>query len=416
MVKNSIGIPSDLRRVHRAIILSSIRSAPTGARAELARQTGLSAMAVSRIIRELIDAGLVEETGKLPTKSSPGRRQTDLRISPSGAYAIGVVISAFGHELAVFDAAGQSLAQRTLPFDAMQTAEQAIEATSKTIDALLSSAAIDIHRVLGIAIAIAAFVQPVTGTVIKAPYLGWHEIEFGRRLQIETGLPVVVENIADAMNMAEQMHGAAIGIGDVFLAHQSVTCGASYAHDGQLIRGAHFSAGQIGHIPVGETPLQCTCGNNACFNNHASGWAVLAQLGRIDSRRFEPGKIQTYAGALEHLVGSKPQQGSPEGNALFDAGYQLGLTMQSVALIVDPQAIVLTGKLSHASAYVKGCQSAWEDAPKRKGYKLPILKIGKVGALPAAGLLALQSFLFSPQLDLDRLLGYRPGISRGSLM
>ena len=398
------GVPSDLRRVHRSLVLRSVFAAPRGTRTQLAEETGLSAMAITRIVRELISADLIEEVGKRKRKGNPGRRQTDLRINASGAYVIGVVISAFGHEVALFDATGRLQSRRKMSFESVRTAEEAVEVTSLAILSLIKKAHIDAGRVLGIGIAIAAFVKTATGTVTKAPYLGWQQVELGQRIRERTNLPVTVENIADAMNMAEQAKGAAIALDDVFLAHQSVTCGASYAHQGQLIRGANFSAGQIGHLPVGESSLVCSCGDTKCFNSHASGWSVLARLGRINSRRFETGKIESYAKALIRLVEENPKRGTPEGDALYDAGYQLGRTMQDVALIIDPQAIVLAGKMTEASAYVEGCESAWRDAPAKHGYKPPKFIVGKVPAICAAGYLALDSFLYSPHLDIDGLM------------
>lgn len=407
MVINSThipGIPSDLRRVHRSMVLRKIFASPRGSRTQLARETGLSAMAITRIIRELIDASLIEEVGKRNRKGNPGRRQTDLRICPDGAYVVGVVISAFGHEVALFGATGQPIARRRLSFESIRTAEEAIEVASSTILSLVAEADVDTGRVLGIAIAIAAFVKTGTGTVTRAPYLGWQEVELGQRISERTLMPVVVENIADAINMAEQAKGAASGFGDVFLAHQSVTCGASYSHEGQLVRGANFSAGQIGHLPVGESSLICSCGDTTCFNTHASGWSVLANLERIDSRRFETGQIESYASALARLVEENPARGTPEGNALYLAGREFGRIMQNVALIVDPQVIVLAGKLSEASAYVDGCETAWRQAPTKHGYKPPKLIVGRVSAIGAAGYLALDSFLYSPQLDIDGLI------------
>ena len=372
-------------------------------------------MAITRIIRELIDAGLIEEAGKSNRKGNPGRRQTNLRICPSGGFVMGVVISAFGHEVALFGATGKSLARREMSFESIQTAHEAIDVASSTILAIVQEVNIDASRVLGIAIAIAAFVKTATGTVTSAPYLGWQQVELGRGISDRTNIPVVVENIADAINMAEQAKGAAVGFRDVFLAHQSVTCGASYSHEGKLVRGANFSAGQIGHLTVGESSLVCSCGDTRCFNCHASGWSVLARLERIDSRRFEAGKIKSYAMALARLVREDPKRGTPEGDALFLAGHQWGRTMQDVALIVDPQAIVLAGKMSGATAYVDGCESAWRDAPDKYGYKPPKLIVGQVPAIQAAGYLALGSFLYSPQLDLDGLIGDGPSTRRGEM-
>lgn len=398
------GIPSDLRRVHRSIVLRKIFSTAKGSRTQLAEETGLSTMAITRIIRELIEAGLIEEVSKKKRKSSPGRRQTELRICPSGAYVIGVVISAFGHQLAVFDASGNLVKHRHMSFKSISDADEVIETVSSTIISIIKDSGVNVDRIIGIGIAIAAIVKTTTGTVIEAPYLGWQEVELGRSIRESTGLPVTVENIADAINVAEQAKGETTGHEDIFLAHQSVTCGASYTHQGQLVRGANYSTGQIGHLPVGESSLVCSCGDTKCFNSHTSGWAVLARLGRIKSMKFETDNIESYARALTQLIEENPEIGTPGGDALYQAGYQFGRTMQNVTLIINPHSLVLAGKLSESPAYVNGCKSAWENPAAKLNYKPPRLIIGQVSAINAAGILALNSFFYSPQLNVEGLM------------
>lgn len=401
---SKIGLPSDLRRFHRSLVLKSIFTASRGSRPQLAEETGLSAMAISRIIRELISADLIEEIGKRDRKGSPGRRSTNLQINAQGAYVVGVVLSAFGHEVAIFDAVGAPITSKTLSFDAVRTSDEAVEVASNTILALIDEARVDTRRVLGIAIAIAAFVESETGSVIQAPYLGWKEVQLGQRIRDLTGLPVIAENISDAINMAEFGEGATVGIKDVFLVHQSVTCGASYTHDGRIVHGANFSAGQIGHLRVAESALVCSCGRTDCLNSHASGWSVLATLERIKSQNFETANVETYAKALAELVDENPGRDTTEGKALFQAGRYLGEMLQQVALIVDPQAIVVAGKLSEASAYVAGIQSVWVDHAVTPQFTPPKLIVGQVPAIRAAGFLALDEFVYSPQLVIDGLI------------
>ena len=215
---------------------------------------------------------------------------------------------------------------------------------------------------------------------------------------------MIAENISDAINMAEFAEGATIGIKDVFLVHQSVTCGASYTHRGQIVHGANFSAGQIGHLRVAESLLVCSCGRTDCLNSHVSGWSILANLGRVKSQKFEAENIETYAKALAELVDENPDQNTVEGETLFRAGQRLGETLQQVALIVDPQAIVVAGKLSEASAYVAGCQSVWADRAATSQFTPPKLIVGQVATIRAAGFLALGRFVYSPQLMIDGLI------------
>jgi predicted NBD/HSP70 family sugar kinase len=107
---------------------------------------------------------------------------------------------------------------------------------------------------------------------------------------------------------------------------------------------------------------------------------------------------------LAELVDEDPGRNTAEGEVLFQAGRHLGETLQQVALIVDPQAIVVAGKLSKASAYVAGCQSVWADRGATPQFTPPKLIVGQVAAIRAAGFLALDGFVYSPQLAIDGLI------------
>jgi predicted NBD/HSP70 family sugar kinase len=398
-------VPSDLRRIHRALVLERIFRSKETSRVQLAESTGLSAMAITRITRELIGAGLIEENQvtaphHLP---NPGRRRKELRIRPMGGHIFGVVISAFGHEIALFDAVGQICVQQSIPFRLMRSASSAIQATKEVIHKLIRTTNINPSRVMGIGVAIAAFVEPSTGKLHSAPYLGWRQVEFGSLLAQATSLPVVVENIAHAMNVAEHAKGVAVGLNDVFLSHQSVTTGSSYLHEGRLVLGASYSAGQIGHLPLKKSSLICSCGERTCLNNYVSGWAVLAHLGLTTSKVFEVKDLQKYANSLKALISDDPSLESKPGRVLFEAGYEWGVAMRNVALVVDPSAIILSGKLRESTAYVEGAKRAWLESIRKYGQRYSKLLLGERNSVDASGYLALRSFVYSNHLDVESL-------------
>jgi len=411
--KMKIGSPSDLRRVHRSLILRAIFSGTGHSRTQLAGQSGLSTMAITRIIRELIDVGVIKEMGKRNRDGNPGRKQTELSIQANGAYVVALVISAFGHEIAVIDASGNTVIKQKLLLSYTETSESCLRSISESITSLIDDAKIQKDRVLGIGVSIAAFVESSTGTVIKAPYLGWEAVELGREITQCTGLPLIAENIADAINLAEQTTNNLDNSAGVFLVHTSVACGASYTHQGDLVRGANFSAGQIGHLPVSNSELTCSCGASDCLNTHSSGWSVLAKLGRTNSKTYNPKNNDTYANALNELIAENPSDESPEGRVLYHAGKQLGNILRNISLIVDPGTIVLAGKLPESPAYVAGCKDTWAELSANQLRRAPQLITGHVAPIQAAGLLALNSFLFSPALDITSLSKVSEGAEKG---
>jgi predicted NBD/HSP70 family sugar kinase len=407
MVSNSLlraGGPSDLRRVHRSMVLRSIFSGTGFSRSRLAEEIGLSGMAITRIIRELISANLVEEVGKIERDGAPGRRQTDLQVRPSGAYVLGVVISAFGHEVAVMNAIGKTVAHRKVVISDVRDAQDTIEVVSAAINSLIDASGIDRGLILGVGVAIAAMVDSATGVVDHAPLLGWQDVPVGSEIARLTGYPVNVDSIANATNVTEQAVGAVREYSEVFLVHNSTTCGASYSQQGTLTRGANNSTGQIGHLPIGEGPLTCSCGARDCLDTRASGWSVLVQLGRVKSKRFKPKDVETYAKALSKLVAENSPEGTTEYDAVHKAGWHLGRALIDISLVIDPQAVVLAGQLSKLPAYEAGCLLAWSESAPKRLRKLPELIVGQIAPLQAATFLPLESRLYSPSLNIEKFL------------
>jgi len=386
------------------MVLRTIFAGSGHSRSQLAEETGLSAMAITRIIRELIRANLVKEVGKRDREGHPGRRQMDIQIQPTGAYVLGAVISAYGHEVAVMNAAGETLVRRKVVIDDIRDAHNTIEVISDAIGSLVDSAQINRELVLGIGVAIAALVDNTTGMVDSAPILGWQNVPLGTEIERLTGHKVHVDSIANATNLTEQSIGAVRDHRDVFLVHNSTTCGASYAQRGIVNRGANNSMGQVGHLPTRSGSLVCSCGANDCLDTHATGWSVLVHLGRINSKRFQPEDVEAYAIALSKLVAEKHPPGSAEYEAIHDAGWHLGQALITVCSILDPHAIVLSGQMSKLDAYEAGCRSAWSEQTATRLRKLPELIVGQISPLQAAAFLALDTRLYSPDLDIDYLL------------
>ena len=90
------------------VVLSSVQASEGISRVEIAKQTGLTAQTVSVIVRRLIQQGIIEEGGSLPSKG--GKPRTPLRINPTAAYAVGIHFDPLGVSMVVVDMTGQELA------------------------------------------------------------------------------------------------------------------------------------------------------------------------------------------------------------------------------------------------------------------------------------------------------------------
>ncbi len=128
---------------------------------------------------------------------------------------------------------------------------------------------------LTVGIAVAAQVDPRTGTVIHAPNLGWRDVPLARRVSEELGgVPVVVLNDARAATLAEWRFGAGRGSSDLFCMFLGTGVGGSAVIGGRLLDGGSHALGEIGHITVVVGGRKCHCPNWGCLEAYVGGWAI----------------------------------------------------------------------------------------------------------------------------------------------
>ena len=160
--------PASLRRTHRSLALNEILMSGGISRTGLATELGLSQMAMSRIVKDLFDAGLVEECGVEVRESGPGRRQRILRIRADGAYSAGIVLSAYSNEICINAANGDVLFSRSVPVSNITNSEAAVRKLAKALNKLIEKNNIPRQRIVGVGIAVAAQLDHANQSVVSS--------------------------------------------------------------------------------------------------------------------------------------------------------------------------------------------------------------------------------------------------------
>lgn len=404
MVINKIsrdGAPSSLRRMHRSFALRTLLQSGGLSRTGLAEQLGLSQMAVSRIVRDLMEADLVEETGIVLRENGPGRRQTQLQIRQSGTYAAGIVLSAYSSEVSIVNAGGGMVAHRVVPLDDIADGEAAMIGLAAALNTLIEELDISRRRIVGVGVAVAADLDPQNINVLHAGYLGWEPFNLVETVERTTGLHVIAENIVSALILAETSIGVARDLDSVVAVRTATSIGASILQHGQMVRGHGNRPGRIGHFPHKMTALTCSCGRQDCLNCTASGWSILARLGITGDARYDPAHVATYARAIDRLIDDK-QRDPGAADALRSAGGALAGALQILNQTIEPEAIILAGSMSRVPEYVEGIEMRLRDSTEG-GEALAKLRIGEVRAVRAAAMLVLLEKIYSPALDFESL-------------
>jgi predicted NBD/HSP70 family sugar kinase len=333
--------PLSVRQLNRLRVIETIYRHPTTSRAEITRHTGLARQTVSTVIDELLRAGIVEEHAA-PEDARPrntGRPPILLSLVPGAAFAVGLD---FGHEhirVAVCDLSGQPIVDDFSPAEVDHAPNESLDLAQELVRNALSSAGIEREDLLGVGMGLAAPINRKTGELEANGILpGWHGIRPAAEMAARLGVPVQLENDANAGALGEKLFGAGRGVDDLAYVRLSAGIGAGLILSGRPYHGSLGVAGEIGHVLTDRQGPICRCGNRGCLETIASPVAAAALVARSTGR---PVSIP----ALLELV-SADHRGAQR--AVADAGEAVGIVLATLVNIVNPQLLLVGGELAAA--------------------------------------------------------------------
>lgn len=197
-----------------------------------------------------------------------------------------------------------------------------------------------------------------TGTLRFAPNLPAGDgVDIAGRLAERLAMRVVADNDATCAAVAEWVVGAAAGTRDALVVTLGTGIGGGLVCDGRVMRGTNGFAGEIGHMVVDPSGPLCTCGKRGCWERFASG----SGLARLAREAAHAGRLSSVV----HLAGDDPEAvrgehvtaaattGDGEAQAVLDElGWWIALGLSNLALVLDPEVIVLGGGLVDALALI----------------------------------------------------------------
>lgn len=197
---------------------------------------------------------------------------------------------------------------------------------------------------LGVGVSAGAPADARSGRVFEAPNLpGWgHEpgVPLASILSNALkGLPVALENDADATALAEHRFGAGRGVDDMAFLTVGTGVGAGLILGGRLHRGADCAGGEVGHICVEPNGRLCACGLRGCVEAYASGPSLV---------RLALENGYTGDGSGQGVIAAARAGDSAALHALDTAGEMLGRGIAALCMMVNPARVVLGTLAVHA--------------------------------------------------------------------
>lgn len=249
------------------------------------------------------------------------------------------------------------------------------------------------HHVQAVGLGAAGFIDKAKTAVLFAPNLAWRDEPVKKKVEDRVGLPVVVENDANATAWAETIFGAARGHEHVVLVTVGTGIGAGIVVNGRLYRGRWGVGGEPGHYRVVPEGRLCGCGNRGCWEQYASGNALVAEAREFAAR--SPGGavrlLQLGGGTPEGITGPAITQAAREGDpaalrCFGIIGSWLGQGLADLAAILDPGCFVIGGGVSAAGdLLLRPARAAFQASLTGRTYR-PFAEIRLAELGPDAGL------------------------------
>lgn len=204
------------------------------------------------------------------------------------------------------------------------------------------------HEVGAVGVAAAGFISKDRSTVIHAPNIAWHDEPLRDRLQQGLSLPVSIENDANAAGWAEYRFGAGQGYSDMVMLTLGTGVGGAIVLDGELFRGGHGIAGELGHTRFIREGLACGCGQRGCLEQYASGRALQRAANDIadDAAIGEPlAAVRAEKGSIPGPAVSRLVLAGDPGaiEALRRVATALGEACGGFQAVLDPEVFVIGG-------------------------------------------------------------------------
>ena len=366
--KASVARADTIRTINRQIVLNYVRERSPISRAEIAHETALQRSTVSLIVEELKAEGLVEE---IEGESTGGRPPLLLRLRASGPVAVGVDVGTARTVVATSDLAGRVLDQVEF-----ETDPEADETLDRMIRAVARLTRRERDSVEGVGVSLPGLVDFETGTALFIPHFKWRDWDVRRGVAEATGLPVVVDNDANAVALAELWFGRpeVREVRDFIMVLVESGLGTGVVFDGQVYRGEAGAAGEFGHMTIGrDAPVACATGSRTCWEAFASERAAVARYAAANGEGVD----------FEQLM-DRALRGEPGARAaLLETARYLGVGIANLIKGLSPEAVILGGGIARAWPLIEeDLKTAVVEDSLCRGLPAPPIFVSSLGEQP----------------------------------
>ncbi|MCF3944126.1 ROK family transcriptional regulator [Oceanobacillus alkalisoli] len=369
-----------IRKYHYFLLLSLIQKHKKMSRTELAKITNMSNTTVGKIIKELLEDGLVKEVGQVV--GDLGRRATLLKINSEGAYIIGVEINLDHSEIAVVSLNGTIVKRRILNLNANQSPETVLNVIILETKEIISEMSTDLFdKILAIGVNLPGLITWPEGKVLVVPQFHWREVNIKEYIEKELNFVVYIDTDTRTELLAEHLYGGLTNYENAVCLYIGSGVGSAVMVNGELVRGHDNMLGEIGHITIDPNGDLCDCGRLGCLQTFFCSSS-------LEKKAQKP---------LREIFTAYELREDWAVRLINQARLYIGLAISNISCIYNPEAILITGPMVRQYPQItKDIEKIAENyvwAPLKTSYKLVKPSIEENSGVIGASAIVLKEFL-----------------------
>lgn len=315
-------------------------------RIELSKRAQLAPASITKIVREMLEAHLVQET-EFQEPGSRGRPAIGLILDTVAWHYLAIRLHRGEMTMTLRDLSSRSLVEEILPLPD-ETQQPLLASLVNEVDAFFIRHQQKLERLTAIAVTLPGLINAASGVVHRLPGYAVQDMPLGEVLAARTGLPVFIQHDISAWTLAESLFGASHGAQDVIQIVIDETVGAGVITGGQLLHKRGRALVEIGHTQIDPYGKQCYCGNHGCLETVASTGSLLALVTQRLGSQLDS-TLHQQPLTLESLCSAALAGDRLACDAIASVGHHVGRMLAMMVNIFNPQQILIGSPLNQAA-------------------------------------------------------------------
>ncbi|PKH26591.1 transcriptional regulator [Enterobacterales bacterium CwR94] len=347
ITENQPGHIDQIKQTNAGVVYRLIDQHGPVSRIELSKLAQLAPASITKIVREMLEAHLVQET-EFQDVGSRGRPAVGLILDTVAWHYLSVRIGQGDITLALRDLSSKLVTEECLPLPP-QGEQPLLTRIVHEIDQFFIRHQQILERLTAIAITLPGIVDSAAGIVHRMPWYQADEMPLGPELSKRTGLPVFVQHDVAAWTLAESLFGAARGNTDVIQLVIDHHVGAGVITGGRLLHAGSRSMVEIGHVQVDPYGKQCYCGNRGCLETLVSTNSML-ELATQRMQLSMSSVLHAQPLTVESLCDAAGRGDALARDIIQDVGRNVGRILAIMVNLFNPNKLLIGSPLNRQAA------------------------------------------------------------------